>query len=119
MEHNKSKGDKGEDIAVDLLVSKGYDIVERNFRNNRGEIDIVARDRDYLVFVEVKTRQNYNFGEPELAITKNKVKQLRKMAEAYLYENMIRDVDCRFDIIAIVLIQGEKPRINHIINAIY
>lgn len=117
--HNKSKGDKGEDIAVDMLVSKGYEIVERNFRTNRGEIDIVARDRDYLVFVEVKTRMNYDFGEPELAITKNKVKQLQKMAEAYLYENRVRDVDCRFDIVAIVMQKGEKPKINHIVNAIY
>ena len=89
----KDTGDKGEDLAVKLLEDSDYEIVERNYRFGKGEIDIIAKDKDTLVFVEVKTRKNLEFGPPELAITMNKQRQIKKIAEAYLFEKKIIDID--------------------------
>jgi putative endonuclease len=115
--HKKIVGDRGEDAAVDLLSKKNYEIIERNYRFGHGEIDIIAKDKDILVFVEVKTRKNLEFGPPELAVTKNKQRQIRKIAEMYLVENKITDMDCRMDVVAILLKQNLPPEINHIENA--
>ncbi len=116
---SKELGKKGEELAVELLKSKGYEIIERNYRFSRGEIDVIAKDpKDgYTVFVEVKARQNLNFGPPELAITKSKMKQLRKLAELYLYDKSITELDCRFDVITILFQSKRKPLINHYENA--
>ncbi len=110
-------GQIGEDLAVKVLTNKGYEIVERNYRYGHGEIDIVARDGNTLVFVEVKTRNNLEFGEPEYAVTKKKQKQIKKIAELYLYDKGIDEADCRIDVIAILLEKGKDPQINHIENA--
>jgi putative endonuclease len=115
--YKKELGDRGEDIAADLLRNKNFEIIERNYRFGHGEIDIVAKDKNVLVFVEVKTRKNLEFGPPELAITKNKQRQIRKIAEAYLVEKGITDLDCRIDVVAILLKQNIPPEINHIENA--
>lgn len=118
MPHQKQKtGGRGENLACAVLQKKGYEIVERNYHYGHGEIDIVARDGNTLVFVEVKTRKNLEFGPPELAITKGKQKQIKKIAEAYLYEKNIKDTDCRIDVVAILFQGKERPKINHIINA--
>jgi putative endonuclease len=118
MNQNKREtGNKGEDIACDFLTKHGFEIIERNYQYGHGEIDVVARDKDILVFVEVKYRKSLEYGPPELAITKGKQKQIRKVAEAYLYEKNIKDKSCRIDVIAIVHTSGQKPEINHIINA--
>jgi len=116
---SKSLGKFGEEIAEELLRSKGYQILKRNFRFGKGEIDIIAKDGDYLVFVEVKSRKNYDFGEPEYAITKSKQRQLKKIAEAYFYVNGIEEQLCRFDVITIVGEKREEMKINHIENAFY
>ena len=113
----KITGDRGEEIAADLLMSKGFQIIERNYRYGRGEIDIIANDKDILVFIEVKTRKNLEFGPPETAITKNKQNQIRRIATAYLVEKEISDTDCRFDVVAILLKKNLPPLINHIENA--
>ena len=115
----KKTGDKGEDLAVELLESKGYSIVKRNYRYSKGEIDIIAKDpeEEGLVFIEVKSRKNLEFGSPEEAITKNKIKQLKRIAELYLYENEIKEILCRFDVIAILMLPGQKPQIEHFVNA--
>jgi len=113
----KEVGDRGEDIAADLLKGKNYEIIERNYRYGHGEIDIVAKIGDVLVFVEVKTRKNLEFGPPELAVTKNKQRQIRKVAEMYLVENEITDLDCRMDVVAILIKRNLPPEINHIENA--
>ncbi len=115
----KSFGRKGEEIAENYLKEKGYSIIKRNFRFGKGEIDIVAKDGDCLVFVEVKSRKNYDFGEPELAITKSKIRQLKKIAEAYFYVNKIEQQQCRFDVITIVGENESDMKINHIITAFY
>jgi len=115
--YKKELGDRGEDIAADFLKNKNFAIIERNYRYGHGEIDIIMKDKDVLVFVEVKTRKNLEFGPPELAVTRNKQRQIRKIAEAYLIEKEITDIDCRIDVIAILLKKNLPPEINHIENA--
>ncbi|HAB54380.1 MAG: YraN family protein [Ignavibacteria bacterium RIFOXYB2_FULL_35_12] len=115
----KKTGDKGEELAVELLESKSYTIIKRNYRYGKGEIDIIAKDpqEEGLVFIEVKSRKSLEYGSPEEAITKNKIKQLKRIAELYLYENEIKEILCRFDVIAILMLPGEKPQIEHYVNA--
>ena len=113
----KQFGESGEDLACKFLEGKGFKILKRNWRYGHGEIDIIAEDNDKLVFVEVKTRRNLEFGPPELAVTKSKQRQVRKMAEAYLYINEITDQECRIDVIAILMLDKDAPQINHIKNA--
>ncbi|MCX8057597.1 MAG: YraN family protein [Ignavibacteria bacterium] len=115
----KSFAKLGEEVAAKFLTEKGYSIVKRNFVFGKGEIDIIAKDGDCLVFVEVKTRKNYDYGEPEYAITKSKQRQLKKIAEAYFYVNGIQEQLCRFDVITIVGEKEDEMKINHIINAFY
>ncbi len=116
---SKEIGEEGEKLAVDLLKSKQFEIIKQNYRFGKGEIDVIAKDpRDgFLVFVEVKTRQNLEYGEPEYAVTQSKIKQIKKIAEMYLYEKEIDEIECRFDVIAILFRQDLPPLINHIENA--
>lgn len=115
---NKEKGFLGEDIALEYLTQKGYKVLKRNFKfGNKGELDIVAVDKSCIVFVEVKARTaKNNFGDPLYSITPIKQRNLRRAAEGYLYVNKITDKDCRFDIV-IVDLQGENPKVEHLINA--
>jgi putative endonuclease len=115
---NKIFGDEGERLACDLLAEKGFDIIERNFRLGKmGEVDIIARDKGYLVFVEVKTRHNMEYGAPEYALTPIKINQVKKMASAYLAVKGIKEMDCRFDVVAILFRKNQTPLINHYENA--
>ncbi len=116
---SKKPGKEGEDIAADLLDSKGYEIITRNYRYQKGEIDIIAKDPEtgYLVFVEVKSKYNLECGPPEYSMTRNKMKQVKKIAELYLYENDIRQTDCRFDVVTVLFRYKLKPVVNHYINA--
>ena len=109
-------GAQGEAAAVDYLLKKGYRILERNFRFERGEIDIIAEDCNQLVFVEVKARRSKLFGDPEEAITEAKCKQLWKVAEGYLFEHDLDDSSCRFDVVAIEY-EKNVPVIRHIEDA--
>lgn len=115
----KKTGNEGEDLAAEFLELKGYTIVKRNYRYGKGEIDIIANDPEEgsLVFIEVKFRKSLEFGHPEESITKNKIKQLKRIAELYLYEKEIKEASCRFDVIAILKLPGEKPAIEHFVNA--
>ncbi len=108
--HRKQQqiGAWGEQYAARYLQEQGYEIIERNYRYGRsGEIDIVARDGDTLVFVEVKTRRSHRFGLPEEAVTLAKQNQLRKLAVAFLTEYGIEDAPCRFDVISIDIHEGQ------------
>jgi putative endonuclease len=110
-------GKKGEEIAEGILKEKGYEIIKRNFHFGRyGEIDIIAKDKDTLVFVEVKTRYSKEYGNPLESITYSKQMKLKKAAEGYLYINNIRNVPCRIDVIAIDFTEA-KPIIEHLVNA--
>ena len=115
----KKVGDEGENLAVEFLESKGYTILKRNYRFGKGELDIIAKDpvEEGLVFVEVKSRKSLEYGHPEEAITKNKIKQLKRIAELYLYENEIKEISCRFDVIAILMLPEQKPIVEHFVNA--
>lgn len=115
---NKRKtGSEGEEIACEFISKLGYKIVERNYQFGHGEIDIIAKDVDTLVFIEVKYRKNLEYGPPELAITKGKQNLVKRTASAYLWEKEIKDELSRIDVIAILKLPGQKPQINHIINA--
>lgn len=115
--NKKDIGKEGEEIAAKFLTEKGFEIVERNYQYGHGEIDIVANDKEILVFVEVKTRLNLEYGEPEYAINKKKIQQIKKMAELYLFDKEISEADCRFDVIAILLDNKSNPKITHYENA--
>jgi putative endonuclease len=110
------KGVEGELLARDYLAGHGMSILETNYRFHHGEIDIIGRDGDTLVFCEVKTRSTDTFGPPEAAITPSKQRQIRKLAEAYLVGNRLRDQVCRFDVVAIDW-TGTLPQLRHIRNA--
>ena len=114
--NRRTKGTQGEDIAVEYLQNKGLTILERNFRFERGEIDIVAEEHGALIFIEVKTRRSRSFGEPEEAVTPAKRKQIRRVAEGYLFTKEIFDKECRFDVVTI-LYHGQSYRISHFVNA--
>ena len=115
----KEFGDEGEEIAVEHLVEKGYEIIDRNYRFRKGEIDIVAKDPDngFTVFIEVKSKKNLEFGDPVYSVTKNKMKQIKRMAELYLYDKEIAEIECRFDVITVLLRGKQKPIIEHYENA--
>ena len=113
-DHN-DLGKLGEELAVNYLTGKGYEILERNWRNKHKEIDIVAKDGGTLVIVEVKTRQSDGFGEPDMAVTKRKQRLLIAAANAYLLRSQM-DTNTRFDIVSIVFNNG-NPVIDHIEDA--
>ena len=113
-EHN-DLGKLGEELAVDYLTGKGFEILERNWRNMHKEIDIIAKDGQDLVIVEVKTRQTDEYGEPDIAVTRKKQRMLIAAANAYITRNGL-DVETRFDIISIIFKDG-KPVIEYIEDA--
>ncbi len=98
---SKQVGNAGEDLAANYLQSKQYEIIDRNYRWARGEIDIVARIDDTLVFVEVKTARGGSFGSPETWVNSRKQAQIGQVAHRYLQEKSIEDVNCRFDVVAL------------------
>jgi putative endonuclease len=108
-------GKIGEELAVQFLVDKGYEILERNWRNIHKEIDIIAKEGEDLVIVEVKARQTDEYGEPDIAVTKRKQRMLIAAANAYITRKGL-DVETRFDIVSIVFKDGE-PVIEHIEDA--
>ena len=110
-------GRNGEDMAVDLLKAKGYNILHRNWRCGHKELDIVAETSDLLVVVEVKTRKDTLFGNPEEALTNGKIRRIVSSTDAYLRKYAI-DKPVRFDLITIVTDVNE-PKINHIEDAFY
>ncbi|MSM41377.1 MAG: YraN family protein [Geobacter sp.] len=114
---NQQVGEAGEELAVALLSAKGYRIVERNFRCKGGEVDIVARDGSTLVFVEVKTRRDLSYGPPQLAVTPFKQRQISKAALFWLARAKKPDAAARFDVVAITLLAGASPQVEHIVNA--
>jgi putative endonuclease len=97
----KEIGDFGEEYAVNYLRKKGFLILDRNIRFKKYEVDIVCKDGEQMVFVEVKTRNTAEIGQPWKAVTKTKQRQIIKCAHHYLVNKNI-DVDSRFDIISIV-----------------
>lgn len=106
-------GKLGEDLACKYLQDKGYKIIERNFEARQGEIDIIAKDQNELVFIEVKTRSNISYGKPAEAVNEIKQNHLIKTIEYYVYSRHLEDEFIRIDIIEIYLLKN-KYRVNHI-----
>jgi putative endonuclease len=105
----KELGRIGEEVALRFLKKNGYRIVERNYVCKLGEIDIIAKEKDTLAFIEVKTRTSNLFGPPQLSVTSSKQMQLSKAALYFLKEKRLGEVKARFDVVAIVLgPQGEE-----------
>ena len=105
-------GTRGEDVAIEYLKSQSYVILDRNFNCHFGEIDVVAWDGESVVFVEVKSRKNTEFGLPREAVDWRKQKTIVKCAEVWLYKKKRVGVPVRFDVIEILA--GE---LNHIVDA--
>lgn len=97
---NKSTGKIGEDLAADLLIKKGYQILDRNWGNKWGEIDIIARDKDIIVFAEVKTKVGINYGFPEEMVNSRKLTQIQKLGASY---PLAKNSPLRIDVVAIIL----------------
>ena len=108
-------GRHGEDIAARYLADAGYVLVERNWRGTRGELDIVARDGDEIVVVEVKTRTGLGFGHPAEAITAAKLARLRRLAGQWLTERAPRAASVRIDVLAVIL-DPAGARVEHLVG---
>ncbi len=113
-----SLGTNGEKRAEVYLRRRGYRIVEKNYRCRLGEIDLIAFKDKTIVFCEVKTRNNKEYGEPYESVTRHKQERLRLLAEIYLQKTKRYDFDCRFDVISILLgLHGRVKELIHIKNA--
>jgi putative transposase len=109
-------GDAGEDLAAAALKQQGYKILERNYITPLGEVDLIARQGKTYVFIEVKTRKNERFGAPQEAVTPAKQARLRRLADYYLTQKRLGEVEVRFDVVAIT-IEEEDYYIEVIVNA--
>jgi len=110
-------GKQGEETAKNFLVGKGYKILDTNWHFGKMEVDIIATDKNFVVFVEVKTRSSTVYGEPEVAVTRDKQRFLIRAADAYIQKKGLIN-EARFDIVSVVVAHG-KTTINHIEDAFY
>ena len=111
-------GDKGEQAAVKYLGSIGYKIITTKYRTKTGEVDIIAKDKDCIVFVEVKTRRSIIYGYPAEAVNRKKQHKIINTALCFLNQHGLLDAACRFDIVEVHISQSQDAaRLNHIINA--
>lgn len=117
MAHHNELGKIGEKIAENYLLSKGYEIVCKNYFYQKAEIDIIAKQDNMMICVEVKTRNSDFFGDPQSFVTPNKIKLLVKAMDAFIVENEI-SLESRFDIIA-VLKNKTREELTHYKNAFY
>ena len=113
MNEKQEEGKLGEVEATKYLENMGYKIICNNFRCLAGEIDIIAKDDDEIVFVEVKTRKSNNYGEPKEAVNKKKLEHIFKASRYFLYKNNLQDKYIRIDVIE-VYIKNQGIRINHL-----
>lgn len=107
-------GKWGEKLASQYLEENNYKVIEKNFLCRQGEIDIIAQDitKNELVFIEVKTRSNFKYGNPVDAVNKEKQKHMLQAIKYYLYKNHIKNIPIRIDVIEVYIVQNYK--INHI-----
>ncbi len=114
MSIQKENGQRGENLAIEYLINNGYEIIERNWRFKRSEIDIIAKVDKILIFVEVKSRNDNRYGFPEEFVTENKILKMQEAAEAYIEQHNWHG-ELRFDIIAV----ENKNEIKHFEDAFY
>jgi putative endonuclease len=106
-------GRRGEQLAAEYLERAGLRILDRNWRCETGELDIVALERRVLVVCEVKTRSGVGYGLPVEAVTRSKAARIRRLAHQWLAESRARWVDVRFDVVAVLLVPGREPQVEH------
>ncbi len=106
----------GEEVAAQHLVTQGMAILDRNWRCDIGEIDLVARDRDVLVVCEVKTRRGLGFGTPADAVTWDKLSRLRRLAARWLVEHPVGAVEVRIDVVEVLVLSNDGPRVEHLVG---
>ncbi len=111
-------GKMGEEMAKEFLILNDYQILELNWRTGKAEIDIIAKDKEILVFVEVKTRGSELFGTPESSVDAKKQRLVADAAALYM-EKIGHDWEIRFDIISIVKIENGRHKINHFKEAFF
>jgi putative endonuclease len=114
--YKQKLGKSGEELAVSFLKKNGFEILERNYRFGHKEIDIIVRDKNTVVFTEVKTGRSKDFGAPEERVNLRKQKSMIEVAQDYIQKNNFRDIDFRFDVIAVSFEKGNR-KIEHIKNA--
>lgn len=102
-----NSGRLAEDFAVELLTSKGYKVIERNFRSRFGEIDIIALKDGYLIFIEVKARWNLNYGYPEEAVSRKKIWKIGKTGEYYSLLHPELPKKLRIDVVSLIMDDGK------------
>ena len=117
MSRRQATGRRGEKLAAEFLIRRGYQIIERNWRCPTGEVDLIAQKEASLVFVEVRTRRGRAYGSAEESVTPAKQARLIELAETYCQENKIENQSWRIDVVAVTLGAGQ-PQINHIENAV-
>lgn len=110
-------GDYGERIARRFLKRKGYRIVQSNYTCPIGELDIIAADDDVLVFVEVKTRRSADEGDPEESVNWHKRCKVTKVARYFISHKNAHNMTARFDVVAVLVPQSQKPTITHFVDA--
>ncbi|MBI4591293.1 MAG: YraN family protein [Candidatus Rokubacteria bacterium] len=110
MDPRRSVGRRGEDEAARFLRRHGFVILDRNVRSRLGEIDLVARDGETLVFVEVKTRRESEGDSPQAAVTVGKQRRLGRLAQHYLKLKRLGEAPCRFDVVAITLDDADRTK---------
>ena len=115
MNRHINTGRMGENLAIEYLTDKGYVILETNYRNKIGEVDIIAYDKNVLVFVEVKTRLGTNYGYAFESVDSRKQKKIANTSLMYLQKNKMSDVQVRYDVIEVYPVEEEK--VNHFENA--
>ncbi|TFD74384.1 YraN family protein [Cryobacterium fucosi] len=109
-------GRRGEDCAAGFLVAAGYRVIARNWRCDRGEIDLIVEQGGEVAFVEVKTRSGTGFGHPFEAITVQKLARLRRLAAAWCDQSETRPARIRIDAVAVILRPGDDPVIEHLVG---
>lgn len=117
MASREATGQAGEKLAELFLKKIGYVILQRNWRTRSGEIDLIARDGDEVVFVEVKTRASDKWGSPEMAANATKRRRLIRAAREFAARKRLEDTPMRFDVVAIILADGAEPVIEHFEDA--
>lgn len=117
MTDNIKKGNEGENLAASFLEGKGFQIVERNYRYKRSEIDLIVTKENWLIFIEVKTRSSHAFGYPEEFVDEKKVEKIMEGAAHYIFEKNWNG-NVRYDIVSVSLTDG-KPSITHFEDAFH
>jgi putative endonuclease len=115
MTNKAATGKIGEQLATDYFVRRGFEVVQRNYRFRKAEIDLIVRKDDWVIFVEVKTRHSNDFGEPEVFVSRKQMNNIFQAAEEFIYSTDWRG-HVRFDILAVKL--GEPPEITHFEDAL-